>query len=88
MKWKSLVAWLVSWSADPAEVDREAPRAAAAVAVAYAELALPSVPVPPAPPPPAACACGGKCANGVYRPDGKIPQKCAPGCATCKAPGK
>ena len=36
--WSYVIALLTSLSADPAEIDREAPRAAAAVAFAYAAL--------------------------------------------------
>lgn len=76
--YRSLLAWLASLSADPAEIDREAPRAAAAVAAAYATFA-PDAPAPP--PAPAACGCGGKCVNGVYKPDGRIEMKCEANCA-------
>ena len=75
--YRSLLAWLAALSADPAEIDREAPRAAAAVAAAYASFAPETS---PAPPPIQACGCGGKCANGAYRPDGKIIMKCEPNC--------
>lgn len=76
--YRSLLAWLAALSADPAEIDREPPRAAAAVAAAYATFAPETAPTPP--PAPAACGCGGKCANGQYRPDGKIVMKCEPNC--------
>jgi len=36
--WGYLISFLTALSADPAEIDREAPRAAAAVAFAYAAL--------------------------------------------------
>ena len=77
--YRSILAFLASLSADPAEIDREAPRAAAAVAAAYATFAPDVAPAPP--PAPAACGCGGKCANGAYRPDGKIIMKCESNCA-------
>ena len=76
--YRSLLAFLASLSADPQEIDREPPRAAAAVAAAYATFA-PDV-APPPPPAPAACGCGGKCANGQYRPDGKIIMQCEKNC--------
>ena len=76
--YRSLLAWLAALSADPAEIDREAPRAAAAVAAAYASFAHETSPAPP--PPIQACGCGGKCANGQYKPDGKIIMKCEPNC--------
>ena len=78
--WRTLLAWLAALSADPAEIDREHPRAAAATAAAYATFA-PADPEPAPPPPaPPACACGGKCANGVYRPDGRIEMRCEKDC--------
>ena len=76
--YRSILAFLASHSADPAEIDREPPRAAAAVAAAYATFASDVAPAPP--PAPAACGCGGKCANGQYRPDGKIIMQCEPNC--------
>ena len=78
--YRSILAFLASLSADPADVHREAPRAAAAVAAAYATFA-PDVAPTPTPPAPAACGCGGKCVNGVYRPDGRIEMKCEKNCA-------
>ena len=76
--YRTLLAWLAALSADPAEIDREPPRAAAAVAAAYATFAPETAPAPP--PAPAACGCGGKCANGQYKPDGKIVMTCEPNC--------
>ena len=77
--YRSIIAWLAALSADPAEIDREAPRAAAAVAAAYATFAPETAPAPP--PAPAACGCGGKCVDGIYRPDGRIEMKCEANCA-------
>ena len=77
--YRSILALLASLSADPAEIDREPPRAAASVAAAYATFAPETTPEPP--PAPAACGCGGKCVNGVYRPDGRIEMKCEKNCA-------
>lgn len=76
--YRSLLAFLASLSADPAEIDREPPRAAAAVAAAYASLAPEVAPTPP--PAPAACACGGKCVNGQFKPDGRIVMSCEKNC--------
>ena len=88
--YRTLLAWLASLSADPAEIDREPPRAAAAVAAAYASLATETAPTPP--PAPAKCGCGGKCQGGIYRPDGRIEMKCetacACGCRKSSAPGR
>ena len=75
--YRSILAFLASLSADPAEVHREPPRAAAAVAAAYATFAPDTAPPPPAP---AACGCGGKCESGQYKPDVKIVMKCEPNC--------
>lgn len=77
--YRSLLAFLAALSADPAEIDREAPRAAAAVAAAYATFAPETAPAPP--PAPAACGCGGKCESGQYRPDGRIVMECESNCA-------
>ena len=76
--YRSLLAFLASLSADPAEIDREAPRAAAAVAAAYSTFAPETS---PAPPPIQVCGCGGKCESGQYKPDGKIVMKCETNCA-------
>lgn len=77
--YRSLLAWLAALSADPAEIDREPPRAAAAVAAAYATFAPETAPTPP--PAPAKCGCGGKCANGQYKPDGRIVMACEKDCS-------
>ena len=88
--YRTLLAWLASLSADPAEIDRETPRAAAAVAAAYASLAPDAAPTPP--PAPAKCGCGGKCSGGIYKPDGRIEMKCEKdcpcGCRKSPAPGR
>ena len=84
--WRAFVAWLATLAADPVAIDTEPPRSAAAAAAAYATF-LPDAPPPPAPPAPVACACGGKCVNGEFKPDGRIVQKCSPGCASCKPKG-
>lgn len=42
--WQTILALLASWSAEPAAVQKESPRAAAAVAVAYASFAPETVP--------------------------------------------
>jgi hypothetical protein len=76
--YRSFLALLASLSADPAEIDREPPRAAAAVAAAYASLAPEAAPTPP--PAPGKCGCGGKCANGQYKPDGRIVMQCEKDC--------
>ena len=76
--YRSLLSWLAALSADPAEIDREPPRAAAAVAAAYATFAPETAPTPQ--PAPAKCGCGGKCANGQYKPDGRIVMACEKDC--------
>ena len=90
--YRSLLALLASLSADPQEIDREPPRAAAAVAAAYASLAPETAPTPPPAPAPGKCGCGGKCANGQYRPDGRIvmdcERDCPCGCRKSSAPGR
>ncbi len=76
--YRSILAFLASLSADPHEIDREPPRAAAAVAAAYASLAPEVAPTPP--PAPAKCACAGKCQGGIYKPDGRIEMRCESTC--------
>ena len=75
--YRSILAFLASLSADPQEIDREDPRAAAAVAAAYSTFAPETS---PSPPPIQTCGCGGKCVAGVYKPDGRIEMKCDPKC--------
>lgn len=82
--WRWLTAILTWLSADPAAIDREAPKAAAAVAVAYAAIGDDS-PAPEPGPAPAACDCGQTCRGGVWKPDGRIEQKCDCSCDRCRA---
>ena len=44
--WRYLLAILAALSADPAQIDREAPRASAAVSAAYATTAVEKAPEP------------------------------------------
>jgi hypothetical protein len=81
--WNAFVAFLVWLSADPAAIDREAPKAAAAVAAARASM-LAEAPAP-APPTPTACDCGATCVRGVWKPDGRIEQRCSCKCKRCEA---
>jgi hypothetical protein len=80
--WRWLMSLLVWLSADPSEVDLEAPRAAAAASVARASMAVDSA--PPSPPSPT-CDCGQTCVRGVWKPDTRIPQACKCACARCVA---
>lgn len=50
--WKAFLAFLASLTADPAAIDREAPRATAAVAAAYATFATGEAAPKPGPKPP------------------------------------
>jgi len=81
--WQWMVAWLVWLSADPAAIDREAPKAAAAVSAARASM-LGEAPAPPAPTP-TACDCGATCVRGIWKPDGRIEQRCQCKCKRCEA---
>jgi len=79
----ALLLALAGWLAvptPPTAADTEPARCAGAVAVAYAALA-PQVtpPAPPTPPAPEA-PCGGKCSNGTFKPDGRIPMECPKDC--------
>jgi hypothetical protein len=62
--WQYILSVLAALSADPAQIDQEAPRASAAVSVAYAATAPERAPEPKPEPPkpkPAVCVdCGGK----------------------------
>ena len=81
--WNAFVAWLVWLSADPAAISLEQPKAAAAVAVARASM-IPDAPPSPAPTP-TACDCGQTCVRGIWKPDGRIEQRCACKCKRCEA---
>lgn len=81
--WNYLIAWLVWLSSDPAAIDLEAPKAAAAVAAARASM-LVDAPAPPGPAP-TECDCGSTCIRGVWKPDGRIEQRCACKCPRCVA---
>ena len=82
---RAIVAWLAALSADPSQIDREPPRAAAAVAVAYSGFAV-DAPPSPAPTPAKGCGCEGKCEGGHYKPDGKITMPCEKDCpCKCRA---
>jgi hypothetical protein len=83
--WQSFLWFLVWLSADPAAIDREAPRASAAVSVAYAAFAVEQAPQPkPAPPKPGCCSeCGGK--GYVVHGDGH--RTSCPCPASCKCKG-
>lgn len=81
--WEIIIAFLVWLSADQKAVDLERPKAAAAVAVARASMTV-DVPTP-APPAPTACDCGQTCQRGVWKPDGRIEQRCGCKCPRCVA---
>lgn len=82
--WQWLLSVLAALSADPAQIDREAPRASAAVSVAYAAMAPDKAPEPQPEPPkpkPAVCAdCGGK--GYIVHGDGH--RTVCPTCKGCK----
>lgn len=81
--WNALIALLVWLSSDPRSVDLEAPKAAAAVSAARASM-LVDAPAPPSPTP-QDCDCGKTCVRGVWKPDGKIEQRCGCKCSRCVA---
>ena len=81
--WEWLL-WILAWlSSNPAAADLEVPKAAAAVAAARASM-LVEAPAP-SPPKPKACDCGATCVRGVWKPDGRIEQRCQCQCDRCKA---
>lgn len=86
--WQTIIAWLTWLAADPAQIDREAPRASAAVSVAYATFAVDKAPQPAPEPPkpkPGCCTdCGGK--GYIVHGDGhRTPCPCPASCS-CKRP--
>ncbi len=80
--YKWLISMLVWLSADPAAIDAEQPKAAAAVAAARASMVREAGPTPPAPAP-TECDCGATCVRGIWKPDGRVEQKCGCGCRRC-----
>ena len=81
--WNAFVAILVWLSSDPRAVDLEDPKAAAAVSAARASM-LPEAAPSPAPTP-TAWDGGQTCVRGVWKPDGRIEQRCACKCPRCVA---
>ena len=80
--WRWLISWLVWLSADPVAIEMESPRAAAAVSAARASM---SVAAPTPAPTPTDCVCGGTCRNGIWKPDGRVEQRCTcPASCKCK----
>jgi hypothetical protein len=83
--WQWLLSILAALSADPAQIDQEAPRASAAVSVAYAATAPDKAPEPKPEPKPGCCTdCGGR--GYIVHGDGhRTPCPCPASCK-CKAP--
>jgi hypothetical protein len=84
--WEYILSVLAALSADPAQIDREAPRASAAVSAAYATTAVEKAPQPtPEPPKPACCTdCGGK--GYIVHGDGHRTACPCPASCKCKNP--
>lgn len=89
MLWKWIVAFLVWLSADPTEIDLEAPRAAAAVAAGRASMAHDTGPAPPAPgpTPPTPGECCGDCKGTGWITHGDGHRTACPCPASCKCKG-
>jgi hypothetical protein len=85
--WQWLLSVLASLSADPAQIDQEAPRASAAVSVAYAATAPDKAPEPKPEPKPGCCTdCGGK--GYITHGDGhRTPCPCPASCKCKASPG-
>ena len=85
--WQWLLSVLAALSADPAQIDREAPRASAAVSAAYATTAVEKAPQPTPEPPkpkPDCCAeCGGR--GYIVHGDGHRTACPCPASCKCKA---
>jgi hypothetical protein len=84
--WQYILSVLASLAADPAQIDREAPRASAAVSAAYATTAIDKAPEPkPEPPKPGCCTeCGGK--GYITHGDGHRTACPCPASCKCKNP--
>ena len=84
--WQWLLSVLAALSADPAQIDQEAPRASAAVSVAYSATAQEQAPQPtPEPPKPSCCTdCGGK--GYIVHGDGHRTACPCPASCKCKNP--
>lgn len=83
--WQYILSVLAALSADPAQIDQEAPRASAAVSAAYATTAVEKAPQPQPEPKPGCCTdCGGK--GFIVHGDGhRTPCPCPASCR-CKSP--
>lgn len=83
--WQWLLSVLASLAADPAQIDREAPRASAAVSAAYATTATEKAPQPtPEPPKPGCCTeCNGR--GYIVHGDGHRTACPCPSTCKCKA---
>ena len=84
--WQYILSVLASLAADPAQIDREAPRASAAVSAAYATTATEKAPEPtPEPPKPGCCTdCGGR--GYIVHGDGHRTACPCPSTCKCKSP--
>lgn len=83
LTWWEWLLWVLACIAgDPRAAEIERPKAAAAVSAARASM-LSEAPTPTPPQP--ACDCGQTCVRGIWRPDGRIEQRCACQCQRCVA---
>jgi hypothetical protein len=83
--WQWLLSVLASLAADPAQIDREAPRASAAVSAAYSATAVEKAPQPQPEPKPGCCTdCGGK--GYITHGDGHRTACPCPSTCKCKNP--
>lgn len=85
--WQYILSVLTALSADPAQIDLEAPRASAAVSAAYATTAIERAPEPtpepPAPKPRCCTECGGR--GYIVHGDGHRTACPCPASCRCKA---
>lgn len=92
MSFYEWIVYLLTWfTADPAAIDREAPKAAAAVAAARATLALPSPDTKPPAPGPTPGKCCGECkgTGWIVHGDGhRTPCPCPASCPCKKGAGR
>jgi hypothetical protein len=82
--WQWLLSVLAALSADPAQIDQEAPRSSAAVSVAYSATAQEKAPQPQPPKPSCCTDCGGK--GFIVHGDGHRTACPCPASCKCKNP--
>lgn len=85
--WRELLAWLAFWSADPAMLAQEQPKAAACVCVARASMEVQKDEPKPRPRPRKECCDECKGTGKIRQPDGHVTDCPCPDDCKCKKAG-